>query len=118
MEDWLQSKLDQITREFLAGDGTGLLFEAQYLAYLECLLMYAHGTPQAEHLWVSWQACCAQNTPSGMKVRCLSHHVMDRPKLAQHLDQIRRQSQGPKALNIPCAILDERMDLFDLLSGT
>ena len=122
MQNWLRRKLDHITQEFLAGEGYGGVFEAQYLAYLECLVAHWQGVLATPGVWVAWHEVCAKATPKGEKVTCLSNRIADRAELVRALNQFRRRYTGPtrrfRAQPAPeVRSTEEGIDLFDLISG-
>lgn len=121
MQTWLLAKLDHITQEFLAGGGYGGVFEAQYLAYLECLVAVTRGSAAAESLWADWYDVCAKAAPEGEKATCLSNRVTDRAELVTALQECQRRFDSPtrRTLRTPKAKTNatEAVDIFDLLNG-
>ena len=121
MQEWLRSKLDHITREFLAGGGYGGVFEAQYLAYLECLVASVSGPQAAPRVWDGWHEVCAQATPEGEQPCCLSNRVESREELVKALQQFRLRFEGPRRriFRVPTKTkkAPAELDLFDLLNG-
>jgi hypothetical protein len=95
MQVWLRSKLDHITQEFLDGGGYGGVYEAQFLAYLECLVAHWHGTPRVDSFWPEWRKVCAKATPEGKKVQALSNWLQDRKELVKALRDFQSQFDGP-----------------------
>lgn len=120
MQNWLRTKFDHITAEFLAGGGTGAVFEATYLAYLECLVAHWGGTDQAARVWIEWGEVCTKATPSGEPVRCMSNRVTDREELVKSLHQFRRRFEGPthRAIRLPAPKVQPSPELtLDSLFG-
>lgn len=118
MQTWLQSKLDHITQEFLAGDGYGAVFEASFLAYLECLVACQQGASKAGRVWSEWADICAQDAPKDEKVQCLSNRVTDRKALVDRLQgfQICLDGSGPAPDGAPVnpPAIETEGDLFEL----
>jgi hypothetical protein len=98
MQTWLLDKLDHITEEFLGGGGFGTVFEAQYLAYLECLLT-ARGHPA--DIWTRLREMRQKSTPPGEPVRSLSYVIEDRQELVDALLAFRAQFEGPSRAKLP-----------------
>lgn len=126
MQVWLRGKLDHITQEFLEGCGTGAVFEAQYLAYLECAVADRQGSEVAGRVWDEWTEVCSRATPDGEPVRCLSSRVLDREELVAALRRFQGRFDGPvQRVRVPRdraktpkrSSQDEGIDLFALLAG-
>lgn len=121
MQTWLLTKLDHLTQAFLAGGGYGGVFEAQYLAYLECLVAATRGLAAAESMWADWYDVCAKAAPEGEKATCLSNRVPDREELVAALQQFQRRFDGPtrRVLRVPKprSRTGEEVNIFDLLNG-
>ncbi len=96
MISWLRDKLDQITGEFLGGGGYGTVFEAQFLAYLECYVAARGGDPTT--VWSKLRQR-QQEIPEGEEVRSFSHTITDRQELVDVLQTFRRQFEGPRKSN-------------------
>ena len=125
MQEWLRSKLDRITFEFLEGSGNGIAYEAQFLAYLECLVAHQRGPAAAISVWHKFMGACAEasNPPA-----CFSSRIYDRQELVNALREFQHQFEGPKqhAFTPPKSraqkppvvrSTDEAVDILDLLGG-
>lgn len=127
MHVWLRDKLQNVTKEFLDGASFGTVFEAVYLAYLECLVAHWRGVPAAREVWEGWHKVCEERTPPGEKVSCLSTWVTDRQELVDALQAYQRRFEGPtpRRFKLPKEAQPEpekRSDdgefgLLDLLTG-
>ena len=117
MQDWLRTKLDHITQEYLGGAGLGLAYETLYLAYLECLV--ATTTPDAAPaVWKGWHEVCAKATPEGQEVTWLSCRTTSRKELADALQTFRHRFSAPKrraARVSPKWAPVDPIDILDLL---
>jgi len=80
---WLRDKLDHIAKEFLGGGGYGAVFEAQFLAYLECLVVVRRGDPA--EVWTRFREECEAAAPEGEEPVCHSNRISDRQELADTL---------------------------------
>ena len=123
MRQWLTSKLEHITKEFLEGGGYGEVYEAQFIAYLDC---------RESHLpdfWERFKTACDARTPEGQEPRCFAFYIEDRQELVDALAEFARQFDGPRATRVvveepvraqpePAAssTSEPEMTLFDLLS--
>lgn len=118
MQEWLRDKLDQLTKEFLSGEGPDVVFEAQYLVYLECLVAATKGTKSAHKVWVDWHSLCVQKTPEGEQPSSLSYRIGTREELVLALQLLKSQFEGPtrRVFRAPKATPKAEPDLFDLLS--
>lgn len=92
MQKWLQKKLDRLRIEFKAGGGTPMIFEAQYLCYLECLAV-ARGEKPAK-FWDRYTADCEKDTPEGEAVLGHYSRIKDRVELADRI--LRFENPPPK----------------------
>jgi len=131
MQGWLRSKLDHITAEFLGGGGYGAVYEAQFLAYLECLLVVFHQDVapgnQSANFWEQFKEACVAATPEGKTPRNFTFYIEDRQELVDALRAFQKRFDlpspskfiSPAAQNEPEASSggEEAMDLFDLLGG-
>jgi hypothetical protein len=126
MPDWFRNKLDHITKEFLDGGGYGAVFEASFIAYLECLLVHRGGQPV--DIWGLWTGVCKEATPEDEPVQCLSNRVPDREELVKALQNFRGRFDGPTRHSLvvtseaqldplPRSTETGGLDLFDLLTG-
>ena len=95
MQQWLREKLDAITKDFLAGNGLGIAFEAQYLVYLESLVAFTQGISVSEHVWDEWHKVCSNAAPTGERVYCLSFRVSNREELVKALQKLRKHFLDP-----------------------
>ena len=120
MQGWLRSKLDHITTEFLDGGGYGAVYEAQFRAYLECLLV-TRG--QSANFWERFKEAC-----EGEKPHNLAYYIEDRQELVDALQAFQKRFNLPRkvdAVSVPEATAqnepvtssgdDGALDLFDLL---
>ena len=90
MQKWLLSKMDLITAEFLKGEGYGAVYEAQFLAYLECLLVASGKDPNI--LWDAYRA----EAKDGCKPRCFAHRLTNRQDLVDALQGLQRKFAVPR----------------------
>ena len=94
MHGWLLGKLDNITDEFLGGSGQPMAYEAQYLAYLECLAYLWHGPDKAGSVWEMYREWLQERTP-GEPVRALYASVADRQEMVRLLRAFHKKYEGP-----------------------
>ena len=93
MQDWLREKLDQLDKDFRGGHGFPMIFESQYICYLECYAR-ARGIPPAD-FWDRYTTECKKDTPKGKTVLGHYSRITDRDKLADRILQFRRHFEGP-----------------------
>ena len=93
MQAWLQRKLDKIEKDFRGGGGIPMVFESQYLCYLECYAVARGGDPVA--FWTRYEVECLKDTPKGKAVRGHYSRIEDRDKLVERITQFRDQFEGP-----------------------
>lgn len=109
---WLQAKLDAITSEFLSGGGHGAVYEAQFLAYLDCLLV-ARGAPSSE-MWAAYREACRQATPEGVGPRCFALNLPHRKTLVEALQAFQEaRLSGGADPETPPGDLTGLLDFFD-----
>jgi len=127
MQTWLREKIDHITTEFLAGGGHGAVYEAQFLAYLECGIKASKGNPT--RIWTEFTALCVEAAAEGEPPRSYSCRITDRQELVDALRTFQRRFETPRkarfAAPSPPAQTEpvtsssegEALGLFDLLTG-
>lgn len=102
MQNWCNEKLESLTQEFLTGHGHPLVFEAQYLAYLEVREVHWHGPDGGQKVWSRFR----ENGPFGPQ-------STDRKELVEALRKFKRQFDGPR--KVPVAISPQQsVSIFDL----
>ncbi len=114
MQAWLESKLDHLAVEFLSGSSYGGIFEAQFLAYFECLVALRGKDPT--QVWARHTQDCQAVTPDGEQLTCHGNRIADRQELVNTLCRfkqsfetpVKRPPEQPKATQGP-------LDLFELL---
>jgi len=122
-KQWAWKKLNQLAADFKAGNGDPMIFESQYLCYLECYVV-ACGV-DTEQFWNRYLADCKKEEAPDSKVT-LGHYfrIKDRGKLIERILQFREQFEGPKkqkraarAQKKPVArsTPEDLSDLFDIL---
>jgi len=94
MEAWLRAKLDKLAKDYRGGSGFPLIFESQYLCYLECYAKI-RGTDPSD-FWVKYKADCQKDTPKGQRVLGHYNRILGRDDLADRVLQFRAQFEGPK----------------------
>lgn len=126
MDKWLHAKMESLTDEFLSGLGVGWVYEAQYLAYLECYVFARFD--QAHTFWIDYAEYQKAQTPEGQPPSQLAHHL-DGSDLVNALRQFRRRYEGPRKANfvvppskkpvieVPPDQTEMALGLFDLLGG-
>lgn len=121
MQVWLRAKLDGLIQEFLDGSGYGGVYEAQFLAYLECLVAHEYGVPRVTAFWDEWRTVCAAKTPQGGQVQCLSNLIQDREELVRALREFQRRFTGPTKRRfkapVPPAPPVQGVDMIDFILG-
>lgn len=127
MIPWLRTKLDTITKEFLDGGGFGAVFEATYLAYLECYIAARNG--DFHKMWHDFRADCVKLTPEGEEPRGHYHRTEgNRQALVDLLVAFRSRYEGPRKAkpeptvkaqsDAPASSTEgEGLDLFDIIGG-
>lgn len=115
---WFQWKLDAITSEFLTGSGHGSIYEAQFLAYLDGLLV-ALGVPSCE-MWNGYREACRRLTPKGTDPRCFSLNFPERRSLVDALQEFKNQRENlVEEWTPPPAVgaQEEPLGILDFLEG-
>jgi len=122
VKTWLLKKLDYMEQGYLKHGGSPQVFEAQYLAYLECYVSATKGDPNK--VWTLLREIRAQETPEGENVRGYSH-TLTGTKLVKALSSLRHRLGGPsrkgtlQGAQLPPPVRSEEvMDLFDWLGDS
>lgn len=94
MTAWLASKLDKITADFRQGHGNAVIYESQFLCYLECYVAAREGDPA--EVWKKYEASAKEASPEGGQVLAHSYRIKNRDELADWLVTFRRSFEGPR----------------------
>lgn len=94
MQGWLKGKLEVLVEWFLEGEGSAVAFEAQYLAYLECLSACWHGPDSAHVMWEKYREWLLERSPQE-EPGALSNTVTNRQELVDALLAFRHKFEGP-----------------------
>jgi hypothetical protein len=111
MRAWLDSKLDAITKEFLDGGGYGAVFEAQYIAYLECQEFQSGGPAAAALVWSLFTEVCTEAVTGDEKPTSFSSRITDRQDLVDALKKFRGRFAGPRKSRFVPPAPDQSDDL-------
>jgi len=97
MQAWLLGKMDKLAADFLGGDGVPMIFELQYLCYMECYIAACGGDPST--FWSLYEAECEEETAEGSSV--LGHYarIDDRDKLVARVLKFRGHFEGPRKMS-------------------
>jgi|APSaa5957512622_1039677.scaffolds.fasta_scaffold10182_5 hypothetical protein len=127
MQTWLRKKLDDITAEYLEFGGSGMAFECQFLAYLDCMDAHWEGRHRTDgkSVWARYTEVCHAATDEGEKPTCLSEQMDNPMDLVDALRKLQKEfDQAPiprpaKAQNGTPARSESKgvMDLFAFLDG-
>jgi len=127
MQTWLRKKLDDITAEYQEFGGSGMAFECQFLAYLDCLDAHWEGRHRTDGMsvWARYTKMCEATTGEGEKPRCLSEQMDDPMDLITALRGLQKEfDQAPiprpaKAQKSDAARSESKgvMDLFMFFDG-
>lgn len=120
MTKWLIEKLKLLTQEFQAGHGPSEVFEAFYLAYLECLQV-AEGR-DASRVWSQWTLWCQEQAGEGEPVQPMNR-MTDRQGLITALTTFQRHLCPPVQARIRAPVppetspVDDLLDMFEVLGS-